>query len=130
MTNKKTMKEMFAEVQAFLAENNASDELIEFIADRAEKAQRKATANRKETPTQKHNKEVAEIVYNYLKETGKKMQVCELMKEIPEFVNLEGRATSQYGVAVMRLLQNKEEPEKGLVGKERVKGVTKFFAQN
>ena len=46
MSNKKTLQEKFAEVKAFLEEHEASDEMIDFIADRAEKADRKSE-NRK-----------------------------------------------------------------------------------
>lgn len=122
MTEKKTLKVQFEEVATFLAENGAGQEMIDFINDRAEKSIRK-NSTRKETPTQKHNKEVAEIVYKYLVDTGVKILAKDLMKAVPEIISYDGSATTQYTTAVLRLLV-----KDGRVDKKQEKGKTFYFA--
>ena len=122
MTEKKTLRVQFEEVLTFLNENNATEEMIDFIKDRAEKSIRKNTS-RKETPTQKHNKEVAEIAYKYLADTGVKILAKDLMKAVPEIISYDGSTTTQYTTAVLRLLV-----KDGRVDKKQEKGKTFYFA--
>lgn len=122
MTEKKTLKMQFEEVVVFLTENGAEQEMIDFIKDRAEKSIRKSTS-RKETPAQKHNKEVAEVAYKYLADTGVKILAKDLMKAVPEIMSYDGSTTTQYTTAILRQLV-----KSGRVDKKQEKGKTFYFA--
>lgn len=121
MSNKKTLQDKFAEVKAFLEEHEASAEMIDFIADRAEKADRKSE-NRKPSATQVANAALSERVYEYLKDSGKKLQVKQMIKEIPAFAEIENCTTQKASAIVRGLLKD------GKVQRVEEKGVAYFFA--
>ena len=121
MSNKKTLQEKFAEVKAFLEENGASAEMIDFIADRAEKADRKSE-NRKPSATQVANAALSERVYEYLKDSGKKLQVKQMIKEVPAFAEIENCTTQKASAIVRGLLKD------GKVQRVEEKGVAYFYA--
>lgn len=121
MSNKKTLQEKFAEVKAFLEENEASKEMIDFIADRAEKADRKSE-NRKPSATQVANAALSERVYEYLKDCGKKLQIKQMIKEVPAFAEIENCTTQKASAIVRGLLKD------GKVQRVEEKGVAYFFA--
>lgn len=121
MSNKKTLQEKFAEVKAFLEENEASKEMIDFIADRAEKADRKSE-NRKPSATQVANAALSERVYEYLKDCGKKLQIKQMIKEVPAFAEIENCTTQKASAIVRGLLKD------GKVERTEEKGVAYFYA--
>lgn len=121
MSNKKTLQEKFAEVKAFLEEHEASKEMIDFIADRAEKADRKSE-NRKPSATQVANAALSERVYEYLKDSGKKLQVKQMIKEIPAFAEIENCTTQKASAIVRGLLKD------GKVQRVEEKSVAYFSA--
>ena len=121
MSNKKTLQEKFAEVKAFLEENEASKEMIDFIADRAEKADRKSE-NRKPSATQVANAKLSNRVYEYLKDSGKKLQIKQMIKEVPAFAEIEN-CTTQKASAIVRGLVND-----GKAHRIEEKGVAYFYA--
>lgn len=121
MSNKKTLQEKFAEVKAFLEEHEASEEMIDFIADRAEKADRKSE-NRKPSATQIANAALSERVYEYLKDCGKKLQIKQMIKEVPAFAEIENCTTQKASAIVRGLLKD------GKVQRVEEKGVAYFFA--
>ena len=120
MSNKKTLQEKFAEVKAFLEEHEASDEMIDFIADRAEKADRKSE-NRKPSATQVANAALSERVYEYLKDCGKKLQIKQMIKEVPAFAEIENCTTQKASAIVRGLLKD------GKVQRVEEKGVAYFY---
>ena len=121
MSNKKTLQEKFAEVKAFLEEHEASEEMIDFIADRAEKADRKSE-NRKPSTTQVANAALSERVYEYLKDCGKKLQIKQMIKEVPAFAEIENCTTQKASAIVRGLLKD------GKVQRVEEKGVAYFYA--
>ena len=121
MSNKKTLQEKFAEVKAFLEEHEASEEMIDFIADRAEKADRKSE-NRKPSATQVANAAWSERVYEYLKDCGKKLQIKQMIKEVPAFAEIENCTTQKASAIVRGLLKD------GKVQRVEEKGVAYFYA--
>lgn len=121
MSNKKTLQEKFAEVKAFLEEHEASAEMIDFIADRAEKADRKSE-NRKPSATQVANAALSERVYEYLKDCGKKLQIKQMIKEVPAFAEIENCTTQKASAIVRGLLKD------GKVCRVEEKGVAYFSA--
>jgi len=121
MSNKKTLQDKFAEVKAFLEEYGASEEMIAFIVDRAEKADRKSE-NRKPSATQVANAALSERVYGFLKDSGKKLQVKQMIKEIPAFAEIENCTTQKASAIVRGLLKD------GKVERVEEKGVAYFYA--
>lgn len=121
MSNKKTLQEKFAEVKTFLEEHEASEEMIDFIADRAEKADRKSE-NRKPSATQVANAALSERVYEYLKDCGKKLQIKQMIKEVPAFAEIENCTTQKASAIVRGLLKD------GKVQRVEEKGVAYFYA--
>lgn len=121
MSNKKTLQDKFAEVKAFLEENGANAEMIDFIVDRAEKADRKSE-NRKPSATQIANAALSERVYEFLKDSGKKLQVKQMIKEIPAFAEIENCTTQKASAIVRGLLKD------GKVERVEEKGVAYFYA--
>lgn len=121
MSNKKTLQEKFAEVKTFLEEHEASEEMIDFIADRAEKADRKSE-NRKPSATQVANAALSERVYEYLKDCGKKLQIKQMIKEVPAFAEIENCTTQKASAIVRGLLKD------GKVQRVEEKGVAYFSA--
>ena len=118
MSNKKTLQDKFAEVKKFLEDFGATDEMIEFIADRAEKANRKSET-RKPTATQVANAALAETILEYLKNKGERMQIAKMIKEIPELNGLFPQKVSAlvYGLK-----------KEGKVERTEEKGVAYFSA--
>lgn len=121
MSNKKTLQDKFAEVKAFLEEHEASAEMIDFIADRAEKADRKSE-NRKPSATQVANAALSERVYEYLKDSGKKLQVKQMIKEVPAFAEIENCTTQKASAIVRGLVKD------GKAHRIEEKGVAYFYA--
>ena len=120
MAKKKTIVEQYEEIVAKYGEIMTKDE-IAFLKERAE-LHAKKNGNRKPTAAQLKNKEVAEKVLDYLRTTGKKLQIKQMIKEIPCLAEIPD-CTPQYAMAIVRPMK-----ESGLVARVEEKGVAYFYA--
>ena len=77
---------------------------------------------RKPTAQQLKNKAVADGVLAYLRETGKKMQIKQMIKEIPCLASIP-ECTPQYAMAIVRPMK-----ESGIITRTEEKGVAYFSA--
>lgn len=122
MAKKKTIVEQYEELISKYEEVMTEEELA-FLKERAELHAKKNT-NRKPTENQLKNKAVAEEVLDYLRTTGKKLQIKQMIKEIPCLASIEN-CTPQYVMAIIRPLYNKGS---GVVGRVEEKGIAYFYA--
>lgn len=120
MANEKKMTkvEMF---KSLLDNYDLTDKEIEFINHEIELLEKK-NGNRKPTAQQLKNKEVAESVLEYLRTTGKKMQIKQMIKEIPALAEITD-CTPQYAMAIVRPMK-----DSGLILRTEEKGVAYFSA--
>ena len=120
MANEKKMTkvEMF---KSLLENYELTEKEIEFINHEIELLEKK-NGNRKPTAQQLKNKAVAESVLEYLRTTGKKMQIKQMIKEIPCLAEMEN-CTPQYAMAIVRPMK-----ESGLIGRVEEKGTALFYA--
>ena len=120
MANEKKMTkvEMF---KRLLDNYDLTDKEIEFINHEIELLEKK-NGNRKPSAQQLKNKEVAEKVFEYLRTTGKKMQIKQMIKEIPALAEIPD-CTPQYAMAIVRPMK-----ESGLITRVEDKGVAYFYA--
>jgi predicted RNase H-like nuclease (RuvC/YqgF family) len=120
MANEKKMTkvEMF---KSLLDNYDLTDKEIEFINHEIELLEKK-NGNRKPTAQQLKNKAVAESVLEYLRTTGKKMQIKQMIKEIPCLAEMEN-CTPQYAMAIVRPMK-----ESGIIGRVEEKGTALFYA--
>ena len=120
MANEKKMTkvEMF---KSLLDNYDLTEKEIEFINHEIELLEKK-NGNRKPTAQQLKNKAVAESVLEYLRTTGKKMQIKQMIKEIPCLAEMEN-CTPQYAMAIVRPMK-----ESGLIGRVEEKGTALFYA--
>ena len=95
MTNatvkKVTVADNFAMVKAFLEQNGASDEMVAFIVDRADKAKKKSSGSRKPTERQLENDVLKDKIYEYLSSNAPST-ISGLIASIPD---LNGLATQR-----------------------------------
>ena len=120
MAKKMTIVEQYEEIVAKYGEIMTEDE-IAFLKERAE-LHAKKNGNRKPTATQLKNKAVAEKVLDYLRTTGKKLQIKQMIKEIPCLAEIP-ECTPQYAMAIVRPMK-----ESGLIARVEEKGVAYFYA--
>ena len=120
MANEKKMTkvEMF---QALLDKYNLNEKEVEFINHEIELLEKK-NGSRKPAAQQLKNKEVAEKVLAYLVETGKKLQIKQMIKEIPCLAEIPD-CTPQYAMAIVRPMK-----ESGLITRTEEKGTAYFSA--
>lgn len=120
MANEKKMTkvEMF---KALLDKYNLNEKEVEFINHEIELLEKK-NGSRKPTAQQLKNKEVAEKVLAYLVETGKKLQIKQMIKEIPCLAEIPD-CTPQYAMAIVRPMK-----ESGLITRTEEKGAAYFSA--
>ena len=120
MANEKKMTKV--EMFKNLLENyDLTEKEIEFINHEIELLEKK-NGNRKPTAQQLKNKAVAESVLEYLRTTGKKMQIKQMIKEIPAFAEIPD-CTPQYAMAIVRPMK-----ESGIIGRVEEKGTALFYA--
>ena len=95
MTNKKMTNAMALEICIeVLKEDNQYNEVVEKLYKMLEQVNKKSSANRKPTATQKENEELKVKILAHL-ETVDKQTVSEMMKTIPELADLTNqRVTS------------------------------------
>ena len=120
MSKKMTIVEQYEKVVAILRSHGYEVE-ADFIAERKE-LHAKKNGNRKPTAQQLKNKEVADSVLAYLRETGKKMQIKQMIKEIPCLASIPD-CTPQYAMAIVRPMK-----ESGIITRTEEKGVAYFSA--
>ena len=120
MAKKMTIVEQYEEIVAKYGEVMTDDE-IAFLKERAE-LHAKKNGNRKPPAAQVKNKEVAEKVLDYLRTTGKKLQIKQMIKEIPCLAEIPD-CTPQYAMAIVRPMK-----ESGLITRVEDKGVAYFYA--
>ena len=104
MTNKKMTNAMALEIALkVLKETDAEKytEVIEKLDKMLIQVNKKSSANRKPTATQLENEGLREKIVEYLKNTGKRLTVSEMMKEIEGLKELSNQrvtslATSLY----------------------------------
>lgn len=120
MANEKKMTkvEMF---KALLDKYDLNEKEVEFINHEIKLLEKK-NGSRKPTAQQLKNKEVAEKVLAYLKESGKAMQIKQMIKEIPCLAEIPD-CTPQYAMAIVRPMK-----ESGLITRTEEKGVAYFSA--
>ena len=120
MANEKKMTkvEMF---KALLDKYDLNEKEVEFINHEIELLEKK-NGSRKPTAQQLKNKEVADSVLAYLVETGKKMQIKQMIKEIPCLASIPD-CTPQYAMAIVRPMK-----ENGTITRIEEKGVAYFYA--
>lgn len=112
MAKKMTISEQYAEVKAFLVENGASEDMVNFIVERSEMHAKK-NGNRKPTKAQVENAGIKNTILNAM-EVGKSYTITEIQKMV-------GLETNQRTSALVRQLK-----EEGLVERSEVKGRAYF----
>jgi hypothetical protein len=102
----------------------STEELIEFIEDRKEKAQKKASG-KKDTERQKENEVLKGAILDVLSNSEDGMTVTEILStpEISGFAT-DSPLTNQRVTAVLRLMKEKDNT----VSKEKVGKSMKYFA--
>ena len=104
MTNKKMTNAMALEIALEVMKETDAEkyaEVIEKLDKMLAQVNKKSSANRKPTATQLENEGLREKIVEYLKNTGKRLTVSEMMKEIEGLKELSNQrvtslATSLY----------------------------------
>lgn len=94
MDKKITKKDNFNTLLT-LAEVKSNARLVAFIEHEIELLDKKAAADKKETPKQKENAILSAKIYDFLVEQGKPFTVGELIKKCPVLVEMEDVSTSK-----------------------------------
>ena len=103
MEKKITKRDNFAELLTLDAvKSNAR--LVAFIEHEIELLEKKASADRKETPRQALNKELATGVYDFLVKSGARYTVGELIKKCSVLAEQEAMSTS-WATSIMTSLK-------------------------
>ena len=92
-TKKVTVAQNFANVKAFLEQNGATEEMIAFIVDRAEKAQRKSSSSGKPTAKQIENEVLKDKLAEYLV-GAEPMTVTQIINYVPFLAGLSTQKVS------------------------------------
>ena len=85
MTNKKITNAMALEIAIEVLKETDTEkytEVVEKLDKMLVQVNKKSSANRKPTATQLENEDLKVKIKEYLKDTGKKLTVSEMMKEI------------------------------------------------
>lgn len=119
MTNKKTLKDYFAELRA-IAENANRDDLVQFIDKRVEQINKKnKSANGERKPTEKQiaNEGIKSAILEYLPiatEDNHGITVGEMIKEIPA---CKGLSSSKVTALVTQLVKAEKAVRKEIKGR-------------
>ena len=103
MEKKITKKDNFAELLT-LDSVKSNPRLVAFVEHEIELLEKKASADRKETPRQALNKELAAGVYDFLVNSGARYTVGELIKKCPVLAEQEAMSTS-WATSIMTSLK-------------------------
>ena len=116
----KTQKEMFTEIADLLETLNETEygEYATFLRGRVEALNKKSTS-KKATEAQERNANLAEAVYDYMEE-NKLYTITDLMKEVPEFQEIDP-LSNQFATNIVKILK-----DAGRVTRVVEKGRAKF----
>lgn len=112
---KKTQKELYTELLAICQ----TDEQREFVEKKISQLENKS-ATKKQTESQKRNLELAESVYEYMEE-DKMYTITDLMKEVPEFQEIDP-LSNQFATNIVKILKDSSRVTR-VVDKGRAKFV-------
>ena len=102
MTNKKMTNAMALEICIeVLKEDNQYNEVVEKLYKMLEQVNKKSSANRKPTATQKENEELKVKILAHL-ETVEKQTVSEMMKTVPELADLTNQRVTSLVTALYK----------------------------
>ena len=123
MTNKKMTNAMALEIALeVLKETDAEKytEVIEKLDKMLVQVNKKSSANRKPTATQLENEGLREKIVEYLKNTGKRLTVSEMMKEIEGLKELSNQRVTSLATFLYK---------EGKIDREVEKRKAYFFAK-
>lgn len=121
-TQKITIAENYANVKAFLEENNAPKALVEFIVDRAEKSVRKSGSSSHKVSEEQIA--LRNAIVEVLTKSGKPMAISEMMKADERLATL---STSKISGNITPMLVNGKNPNPdGILMRVQDKKTAKF----
>ena len=97
MTNKKITNAMALEIAIEVLKETDTEkytEVVEKLDKMLVQVNKKSSANRKPTATQLENEDLKVKIKEYLKDTGKKLTVSEMMKEIDGLEELSNQSVT------------------------------------
>ena len=123
MTNKKMTNAMALEIALEVMKETDAEkyaEVIEKLDKMLAQVNKKSSANRKPTATQLENEGLREKIVEYLKNTGKRLTVSEMMKEIEGLKELSNQRVTSLATSLYK---------EGKIDREVEKRKAYFFAK-
>ena len=123
MTNKKMTNAMALEIALEVMKETDAEkytEVIEKLDKMLVQVNKKSSANRKPTATQLENEGLREKIVEYLKNTGKRLTVSEMMKEIEGLEELSNQRVTSLATFLYK---------EGKIDREVEKRKAYFFAK-
>ena len=123
MTNKKMTNAMALEIAIEVMKETDAEkyaEVIEKLDKMLVQVNKKSSANRKPTATQLENESLKEKIIEYLKNTGKRLTVSEMMKEIEGLEELSNQRVTSLATFLYK---------EGKIDREVEKRKAYFFAK-
>ena len=123
MTNKKMTNAMALEIAIEVMKETDAEkyaEVIEKLDKMLVQVNKKSSANRKPTATQLENEGLREKIVEYLKNTGKRLTVSEMMKEIEGLEELSNQRVTSLATFLYK---------EGKIDREVEKRKAYFFAK-
>ena len=123
MTNKKMTNAMALEIALEVMKETDAEkyaEVIEKLDKMLAQVNKKSSANRKPTATQLENEGLREKIVEYLKNTGKRLTVSEMMKEIEGLEELSNQRVTSLATSLYK---------EGKIDREVEKRKAYFFAK-
>ena len=123
MTNKKMTNAMALEIAIEVMKETDAEkytEVIEKLDKMLVQVNKKSSANRKPTATQLENEGLKEKIVEYLKNTGKRLTVSEMMKEIEGLEELSNQRVTSLATFLYK---------EGKIDREVEKRKAYFFAK-
>ena len=123
MTNKKMTNAMALEIALEVIKETDAEkyaEVIEKLDKMLIQVNKKSSANRKPTATQLENEGLREKIVEYLKNTGKRLTVSEMMKEIEDLEELSNQRVTSLATFLYK---------EGKIDREVEKRKAYFFAK-
>ena len=123
MTNKKMTNAMALEIALEVIKETDAEkyaEVIEKLDKMLVQVNKKSSANRKPTATQLENEGLREKIVEYLKNTGKRLTVSEMMKEIEDLEELSNQRVTSLATFLYK---------EGKIDREVEKRKAYFFAK-
>ena len=123
MTDKKMTNAMALEIALEVMKETDAEkyaEVIEKLDKMLAQVNKKSSANRKPTATQLENEGLREKIVEYLKNTGKRLTVSEMMKEIEGLKELSNQRVTSLATSLYK---------EGKINREVEKRKAYFFAK-